>query len=508
MSRLIAVASGFGAALLMQTAVAFAAGGSFTSSDPLLNRIWSGSVLTASDMIAPGPLTTDADGRPCPIALPTVILDGYVRDRCPYVGDLAVTGMTLLVSTPSAAPVLRSMILWFAQNQQADGAIPASPFDDGQSVFFDYNAYWVDDLYDYVLYTGDLSLAREVWSNLVQLMDVWYPAQAGPDGLLVNSLGSFDYAYIPRSGTVVAYYNAGYVWALRLAATIATWLGDDSQASAWRARIAPAAPAFSAAFWDASVGAFKDSSVGPVVHPEDGNAFAILAGLASRRQARSALDYLTWHDNEPYGATIADNDVWDGYPWGFQASQRVYPFMSYFEVLARYAVGFDQSALDLIEREWGNMVDNGPVSTMWEDVGAGGTAPLGPVPSWDHGWSSGAAPALTSEVLGVTPASPGFSSFDARPHPSNLAWARGVVPTPNGPIAFSWTRSGDVFSATVDSPVPGSITLPVAGAITLDDESLAPQRHRTVVEVSAGRHTVTVTEQSKRPATAAHLAGR
>ena len=77
--------------------------------------------------------------------LPMVLLDGYVRDRCPYVGDQAVSGMTLLVSTPSADPVLRSMILWYAQNQHADGSIPASPYDGGGVTLFDYNAYWVED---------------------------------------------------------------------------------------------------------------------------------------------------------------------------------------------------------------------------------------------------------------------------------------------------------------------------------------------------------------------------
>jgi hypothetical protein len=36
-------------------------------------------------MVAAGPLTTDAEGRPCSIALPEVLLDGFDRDRCPLV---------------------------------------------------------------------------------------------------------------------------------------------------------------------------------------------------------------------------------------------------------------------------------------------------------------------------------------------------------------------------------------------------------------------------------------
>lgn len=49
-------------------------------------------------MLAPGPLTKDAEGLPYAIDLPVVLLDGIARDRCPYVGDQAVSGMTLLVS--------------------------------------------------------------------------------------------------------------------------------------------------------------------------------------------------------------------------------------------------------------------------------------------------------------------------------------------------------------------------------------------------------------------------
>ena len=468
-------------------------GGSFASSDPLVTRIWAASVKTATDMIAPGPLTTDAEGRPCAIALPMVLLDGYVRDRCPYVGDQAVSGMTLLVSTPAADPVLRSMILWYAQNQHADGSIPASPYDGGGVTLFDYNAYWVEDLYDYVLYTGDLALAQAVWPNLVALMNTWYPAQMGPAGLLVNSLGANDYAYIQRTGTTVAYYNAGYVRALRFAAKIAGWIGQPAEATAWTGRIAGVAAAFGPAFWDASVGAYKDATVGPVVHPEDGNVFAVLAGLATLAQARSALDYLGGHEWQPYGATIADNDVWDGYPWGDQADLRVYPFIGYFDVVARYQSGLDPSALALIRREWGYMLANGPKSTMWETIGPEGGPPVDANPSYDHGWSSGAAPALTSYALGVQPATPGFGSYVAEPHPADLHWARGTIPTPHGAISFRWAYTAGAMSATVVSPVPGRIILPADGAARLDGRPIPRQRGLyTTVRLAAGRHTLVV----------------
>ena len=466
--------------------------GSFATSDPLLGAIWKSSVRTATDMVAPGPLATDAEGRPCAIALKKVLLDGARRDRCPYVGDQAVTGMTLLVSHPEDAAVLRDMIEWYAGHQHDDGSIPASPYGGGSVTNFDYNAYWVEDVYDYVLYTGDLGLARDVWPSLARLMDGWYPAQTGPRGLLVDGLGRLDYGNIPRAGTTVAYYNAGYVRALREASSLAAWTGHAASAARWNARVGRVAAAFGSAFWDASAGAYRDATTGPVVHPQDGNVFAVLAGLMNLSRARTALDYLSAHDWQPYGATIADNDTWHSRVWGNHASLRVYPFIGYFELLARYQSGLDSSAVALIRREWGYMLKNGPRSTMWETIGPGGSPPTDQTPSFDHGWSSGAAPALTSYALGVTPTSPGFASYAAQPHPADLLWARGVVPTPHGPIRFSWAYGATTLSATVVAPVSGRITLPADGAARLDGRPIPRQRLQTSVEVPAGRHTLVV----------------
>jgi hypothetical protein len=192
------------------------------------------------------------------------------------------------------------------------------------------------------------------------------------------------------------------------------------------------------------------------VHSQDGNSFAILAGLASPAQAASALSYLSGADWRGYGNSIADGDAWDTpLMSGAHPSQCVYPFMSYFEVLARYQSGRPDSALDLIRREWGYMVKNGSRRSMWELIGPYGGGPPGSNPSWDHGWSSGAAPALTNYVLGVQPTSPGFATFTVTPHPSDLAWARGAIPTLHGDIVVSWKNARGKLTLSVKAP-PGA----------------------------------------------------
>ena len=432
-------------------APAASADGSFTSSDALLNKAWAGSVQTAQDMLAPGPLHQDWAGRDCTMEVPVAILDGTVRDRCPYIGDEAVINRTLDASTPHW-DVQRSMLAWFAAHQHEDGAIPASPLYHASTVLFDYNAYWLQALNDYVLYSGDVGLARQVWPNVVRLIDRFYVAHTLPSGLLVNDLGPWDYAYIRRRGNVVAYFNAQYVYALGKAVQLAGWLGDAQHAGAWTTRAQAAHTAFADAFWDGA--AFSDTTTDRATHPQDGNTFALLAGITTKAQATSVLDYLWAHDKRDYGNTIVDRDVWDGPAWGWQANQRVYPFISYFEVRARFEANQDVAALDQIRRTWGYMVTNGP-GTMWETIGPYGGTPTDPHPSWDAGWSSGGAPALTEYVLGVAPTAPGFMTFTVTPHPGDLGAASGDVPTPFGTIRVSWTKTGKTLALSVTAP-PGT----------------------------------------------------
>ena len=41
--------------------------------------------------------------------------------------------------------------MWFASVQNLDGSIPASPIFNHTTVLIDYNAYWIEALYDYTL---------------------------------------------------------------------------------------------------------------------------------------------------------------------------------------------------------------------------------------------------------------------------------------------------------------------------------------------------------------------
>ena len=427
--------------------------GWFLSSDDQLNRIWYSSAYTAQLMQLPADPALLGSGCAVPSAN-TLVVDGAKRDRCPWAGDLAVTGLSLLLAdgAAGATPVENTLTL-FAGTQRPDGSISASPMATG--VLFDYPAYWVLAVDDLMLYRG-VAPVSGYWPAVTAVLDRWYPGFAGVDGLLEDTYPPGDYAYIGRAGPLVAYYNALYARALEAGAQLADALGHPDAASRWRALEASLQGPFEASFWDASAGAFQDSSSGPVVHPQDGNAFAILAGLATPAQASSSLAYLDRTTRLRWGNALADSNAWSAAPCNNVPSQCVFPFISYFDLEARFAAGADASALDELRRTWGWMLSPaaGTSGTDWEAIGAGGSVDgyERAASSLAAGWSTGALPALTNDVLGIRPTGSGFSTFDAIPHPSGLAWAQGGVPTPAGPITFGFRRIAGGYVLRLEAP--------------------------------------------------------
>jgi alpha-L-rhamnosidase-like protein len=410
----------------------------FESSEPTLNDAWQASAKTAWLMVSP-PVNLDPRGCAVPDSAP-VILDGVVRDRCPYVGDLGVIGKAMLVSGDGDFSALRRTLSMFAEAQHADGSIPSSPYLDFSTVLIDYPAYWVEASYDYVLHTGDLEYARRYHQTLIRLLDGWYPSLARADGLIVNTQGPMDYGYIRRTGTVVAYYNGGYARALSLGAALAQWVGDVAHAGSWTQRSRTVAATMRRVFWDPQAGAFKDSEESTAAHPQDANAFAILAGSATRSEAASALGFLDRYNRRDYGNTMVESEAFDHPAWGTHGKERVYPFISFFEALARYEAGLGESALELVRRGWGYMLRAGPRDTTWEAIGPFGGGFQGTYTSFASGWSAGAAPVLTAFALGVRPTSPGYATFTVIPRAPGIAWAKGEVWTPHGMIRVEWRR--------------------------------------------------------------------
>lgn len=373
---------------------------------------------------------------------------------------------------------------------------------------FDYPLWWVVCSVDYVLYTGNTTYANAYWSVLTKVLDGYYPQYIdAKTGLLTKSgaLGYGDYAFLPRSGPIT-YYNALYVRALRYAAQLASSLGkDEASIEAWKTRADSLSRAVNQHNFDTKVGAYFDGGPCPGqaegtycdVHSQDGNSIAILSDIASKTTSQKVLDYYGKATSRPWGNAFYDNDVLapnDGF------SDRVYAFISYFEIAARLATqGHQESAYDQLKRMYGTMAKKDPGITMWEGIGSNGTAYEGPVTSMAHGWSTGIVPLMSNYVLGVQPVSPGFKEWKICPIVEGpLTWARGVVPTPQGDISVSWEK-GSKFKITFTTPkgTHGTVCPPAGRSLTINGAKYAGAfAGKTPEEVSlpGGTYTIIVSK--------------
>lgn len=307
---------------------------------------------------------------------------------------------------------------------------------------------------------------------MASTLDDYYPSYIDEStGLLNKPDGYGDYAFVRRSGPVT-YFNALYAYALRSAAVLARHRGSPD-AEKWEARAGNISDALNEHNFDSEAGAFFDGTCDGetycATHAQDGNSLAILSGTTDPPRAESILNYWTKSARRERGNAFYDNDL-----LGSDYGERVYAFISYFEIAARFEAGLVPSALEETRRLWGYMAARDPGVTFWE--GAGEAYEADAFKSRSHGWSTGVVPLLTRYVLGVTPRGPGFETWSVKPRAGDLTWARGVVPVPGGKgISVKWEKGEGGFVMEVEVPEglgEGTIAVPVGegGSVTVDGE--------------------------------------
>ena len=92
-------------------------------------------------------------------------------------------------------------------------------------------------------------------------------------------------------------------------------------------------------------------------------------------------------------------------------------------------------------------------------------------------------------MLGAQPATAGYATWTVQPHPGDLSWAEGSVPTPHGNIGVDWAGQSGTgqFSMKVTAPsgTTGTIAVPTYGADQPDHHG---QRRRGLERRHVHRH--------------------
>ncbi len=397
--------------------------GSFESSDPELNKMWTIGAYTAH------------------LCMQDDIWDAPKRDRNRWMGDLDVSGRTI-------DDVFADH---FLMEDTLNRLMGPSPVDRHVNEIPGYSAFWVSGETEYYLHFGSMKQLESVHARLVQLLD-YMEKDLNDQNLFADLSRAWPFVdWSPemngddaqsRMATQFEYYLA-----YKDGAYLLNILHDQSNAQ----RMQEKADALKAAAQRSLLDA--QGSFGDRWQP---NAFAVISGVANKDQYASI-----WHHSLSDVGHVAYNPY------------IITPYYNFYVITAMADMGHRSQALDWIRQYWGGMVQEGATS-YWE----------GYDPSWykgdgfheslqadnmsgfnvslAHGWSTGVTPWLMAQVLGIQPTAGGFANVDIRPDLLGLQWARGAEPTPHGMLKVS-IRKNAGYETTIDLPagVEARVSVPV-----------------------------------------------
>ena len=368
--------------------------GRFKCSDERLNQIWQTGAYTVH------------------LNMQEYLWDGIKRDRLVWIGDMHPEVMAVNTVFGNHKVVQKS--LDYVRN-----STPPTVWMNG---ICSYSLWWIIIQHHLYEYYGDLAYLREQHTYLTDLL---HTVMANFDGSKENFKdGRFiDWPTSEKPDAIHAGLQALSVRAMEAGADMAGWLGDSKLKE------------------ECSAAASKLREYKP--------------SITSSKQAAALL----------YLEDMADADevrdvILAGGANGFSS------FMGYYMLEALAKSGNYDEAMKMISEYWGAMLDLG-ATTFWEDFdyskasGSGRIDEVVPEGRYDihadggaycyvglrhsfcHGWASGPTIWLSSHVLGVEPAEPGFKKVRINPHLGSLEWAEGSYPTPYGPITVSHRKAAD-----------------------------------------------------------------
>lgn len=318
-----------------------------------------------------------------------------------------------------------------------------------------WSLLWVKLVRDYWWHTGDEGTVGDVLDGVDATLS-WFAdceTDAGvvadlPHWKVVDWVPEWEPRGVPPGAIdgVSAVINLQYAAALRDAAELHDACGDASAAANYRERADRVCAYVNRECWDAERGLYRDRPDGDEAS-QLGNAWAILAGAADGERT----------SNDGRASAVAGQLLDEGLP-AATLYGRYYVLRALSEA-DRYG-----AAADLLD-DWTELLAETDLTTWPERFGQGG--------SYCHAWSSAPLYEFLAEVLGVTPAEPGFEAVRVEPQPLDLDRASGTVPTPAGEVSVRWERA-ESFDLVAETPegVGGTIILPDGTTSEIDPGSV------------------------------------
>lgn len=455
--------------------------GYFHANDDQLNRVWYAAAYTDQLCTIPsgsGNSLVDLDASDPNVPVywwsnstltngTSALVDGAKRDKLIWPGDFGISLPGVYLSTNDQYTLKLSVGQLFAEQNATTGMLhyAASPIytfppDDflpglAATYSFTYHMYNLLALNNYYIYSGDQEFLEDNWYRFVFGLN-----------LSLSSIDSTGLAYVQPNATADwlrvgmgarnIEANSILAFTLRQAISLAYSVGDTSMISTWQTYYDNIVTAANSLLWDEAAGLYTDNQT-TTLHPQDGNAWAVIAGVANSTQAVQISSALQsrWG---PYGAPAPE------------AGTTVSPFISGFELQAHFLAGQPQYAIDLMKFMWCDFMLDDPRmtnSTFNEGYDVSGALHY---PAYEddarishaHGWSTGPLIALSNYAAGLHVVN--STTWVVHPQPGNLTEIDAGFTTAIGTFAANYTVNGNGKGATYTFQTPPKTT----GTVILD----------------------------------------
>lgn len=380
--------------------------GRFRCSSPLLNSIYTMCERSARQNVQQAIISVDAN-----------------REQSPWLADSWNVGNVLLYNHRNTT-VIDKVLRDYAGEQMPGGDFyacsPATAFQ-----IAEWSMYWPMLLWQQYLFSGDITLLKEMAPHLTRFLD-WIKTYQDPKTKLLNPPGwrISDYAggNMPSGGWNVA-TACQYCENLRIAALISSVLGRSSDSNAYAQAAEEVKDGINANLFngDHYIARTDRTEMYPL-----SSAWPLRFGLEPRAAKSKILNAIF----EGAGHESAN------FKLGGYGGDAFYDGL------------LNAGAAEFVVRDlvrYRPMLESN--KACWESFR------LSPGGEVNHAWTSYPAYLFLKHILGIQPTSGGFATFDVRPVTGDLAFAEGAVPTVKGHIVVRWEKdSGKRFRLSVEVP--------------------------------------------------------
>lgn len=259
---------------------------------------------------------------------------------------------------------------------------------------------------------------------------------------------------------------------------LASAVNDSSVVQTYQSAMANIKTAANERLWDPAQNLFFDNDTIQTpesVHPQDGNSWAVVAGIVIQDRAAAISDALKARWVLPFGAPAPE------------AGPTVSPFVTGFEVQAHYLAGHAEYAVELMEFMWADFMLDDPRmtnSSLIEGYSTNGDLHYAPYDndariSYAHGWATGPTSALTFFAAGLRVDSGAGKKWTIQPRLGALKNVDAGFETPLGDFSVDWrVESPGALKGDISTPrdTRGTLILPQGSVVRGAHGRLRPSR--------------------------------